>query len=525
MSPENDSVLDGHDAFLALHQHAGNVPEETMGIARVSVGEALQALDSDAAVPDSARLELLTSLARAGFPGEDHASADYQQLAARIGQPAGLSGDQVLADVKAHVSGTTPFLASTTGGALPHATTAFYEQDLCNTYRVEVDGKGAVWLFGEFETDAPFESVAQWVDPRNWPKRSPMVFKSMQPVDGGISSLPGVENADSWHGEFHEVVDLAKELNTILHCDFSKVDGVFAASTYELTRSLDKEIDVDRGFLLVNDLGQTRHVKCLKVVGFTNDYWDDQALQWACLTWTHFIRSAVEEGTTSKPRDPAPPPGSSNYNKILHQWIQMAVDAGRRYAAMGSDWVDRAATGYSFDDAVQDTASLWLALARDWSNATAQAFADLQALSTGAGDAADVTDSDFISKWFGSAGAPQSAPAPVTLGAGVNPSVVGTSFGSGKPGFEGTTLPVEGLQPGDKLEGTGLTRLGAQGTQVPAADVTLATVDLGDGWSAIHATMPVQNALPGLYMGKVTINDKRTQDIQVYVSRATGAGA
>ena len=39
--------------------------------------------------------------------------------------------------------------------------------------------------------------------------------------------------------------------------------------TYDLDLSLDNEIDVDRGFLLVTDIGTVRRVQVLKIVSFT----------------------------------------------------------------------------------------------------------------------------------------------------------------------------------------------------------------------------------------------------------------
>ena len=57
------------------------------------------------------------------------------------------------------------------------------------------------------------------------------------------------------------------------------------------------EIDVDRGFLLVNDAGPVRRVKALKMVGFTDDVWDDVAAM-VCPFWTSWVRSAVEGGST-----------------------------------------------------------------------------------------------------------------------------------------------------------------------------------------------------------------------------------
>ena len=74
---------------------------------------------------------------------------------------------------------------------------------------------------------------------------------------------------EHWHGVFHEEVQLVKRVNTLLHCDYWRDGDRAAGMTYELDLSLDDEIDVDRGFLLVNNAGGVRRVKTLKIVGFT----------------------------------------------------------------------------------------------------------------------------------------------------------------------------------------------------------------------------------------------------------------
>ena len=40
--------------------------------------------------------------------------------------------------------------------------------------------------------------------------------------------------------------------------------------SYDLDRSIGDMLKVDRGYLMASDVGGERHVKALKVVGFTN---------------------------------------------------------------------------------------------------------------------------------------------------------------------------------------------------------------------------------------------------------------
>ena len=65
--------------------------------------------------------------------------------------------------------------------------------------------------------------------------------------------------------------------------------------TYDLKDSVDDEIDVDRGFLLVTDAGRVRRVQVLKIVSFTTDWWDLVA-RLVCPFWTDWVRFAVRGG-------------------------------------------------------------------------------------------------------------------------------------------------------------------------------------------------------------------------------------
>ncbi|RPI20438.1 MAG: hypothetical protein EHM57_08035, partial [Actinobacteria bacterium] len=203
----------------------------------------------------AAKLDLLHELARADFPHYDTQEAAYRRLAASIAGPNQLDPDQLLSDVKTAASGDAPFSTTDSGSKLPHHVTVFLGREVCNTATVEVDGITATWIFSEFETDAPFATVAGWVDPRNWTERGPMLFKQMKLVGSNapVSIQPSLGD-DHWHGVFLEEVQLVTRVNTLLHCDYwtdtAAVPGRSAGMTYELDVSLDGEIDVDRGFLL-----------------------------------------------------------------------------------------------------------------------------------------------------------------------------------------------------------------------------------------------------------------------------------
>jgi hypothetical protein len=130
--------------------------------------------------------------------------------------------------------------------------------------------------------------------------------------------------------------------------------------TYELDLSLDDEIDVDRGFLLVNNAGGVRRVQALKIVGFTADVWDSVALMVRPF-WTDWVRSAVEGGSHSVPKPPThTPPGTgsrrpSPLGDSLDAWGKFFGDSSRTYVDLFEDVTSRISSSrYSTADLLAD---------------------------------------------------------------------------------------------------------------------------------------------------------------------------
>ena len=264
-------------------------------------------------IPVSARLAVLFNLARAGLPHYESYEAEYRLLADSVAQSRGLDVDQLLTDLKESARGI-PFSGTSSGQALPHHETAFIGEDICTIRRVKVGGVRATWVYSEFVTHAPFAGVADWVDPRQWSTWGYLFFRRMDlllspPAPVNINPPPAGDQ--HWHGVFHEEVRLVRLVNTLLRCNYWR--GTAAAGmTYDLDLSLDGEIDVDRGFLLVTDLGAVRRVQVLKIVSFTQDLWDDVAAL-VCPFWTDWIRARCRAAPRACRRlRPIRPPSTSS---------------------------------------------------------------------------------------------------------------------------------------------------------------------------------------------------------------------
>jgi hypothetical protein len=507
-------------ALVSLHAIAGTFGE--MGAADIpsframGFAEALTALAESQEATAGAKLDVLGALAKRGLPDFSANEDAYLGLAASIAGPS-VEPVQVIADVKAAAIDKTSFATSATAANLPHHTTAFFMEDVCTTENVVVDGKGAVWVFSEFETDAPFETVAEWVNPVNWPARGPLMFKGMEPVGGQPVPIPGFFGADSWHGEFLETVQLVDRLETVLHCDYYRQGGLFAGMTYELTSSKDNQLDVDRGFLLVNDLGATRHVKALKIVGFTENVWDKVAM-FVCPVWTDFVRGAAQGGTATTPLPPSSQPGTVG---AVADWIEQMRQAASRYVAMADGWTRAVTSGpYDFDDLMRDGARFWLQVFRDWANASATAYTTLQQMAADTGPALQETA-------FGALLPPAGGrPAPAAASAAVMPLAPQTTPGPPLSGAEGTTIPVLGFDPQDSVQPSQLTHVESDAAVIPSHHVIATPTQLTANVYGIHVEANTTNRPPGLYIGELLIGGARRRAVQLYVSGAVkGDGA
>ena len=338
--PPDDGIEPHYRALIALHSLSPDfraerekLPEEyrgrDIGADRRSVAEA-----SPEQIPVSERLAVLYDLAKADYPGwADHEDA-YLALAdtavqfrVRRTEGEGFAPADLLAEIKAAADAREPLSARPRAAEdFVHHEVAFIGRDVCTIQRVRVGGIRAVWIYSEFETDASFDSIATWLDPHHWPDLSSSFFRRMDPIGplDVLAPTTPLSGDPHWQGVFHEEVQLVERLNTVLRCDYWRDGAASAATTYDLELSPDHQIDVDSGYLLVTHAGGRRRVQVLKIVSFTQNWWDFIAL-FVCPFWTEWIRGAVRDGSNTTVVDPptlTPDSGSSPVAEAVEQWIE-----------------------------------------------------------------------------------------------------------------------------------------------------------------------------------------------------------
>lgn len=521
--PGPRGVEEHHTALLSLHAQAepsSRDPGLIPGFRRLPTGAALRAVAqaSTADVPVSARLGVLGDLARAGFPDWETEEQSYRELAGSVADlRQGVDADQVLEDLKFATTEQVPFHTLQSARALPHEEAAFVGEDVCTVRSVVTGGLGATWIFSELETDAPLEKVAEWVDPRNWPRRGPMLFKGMELIGSERPvSLPPPGDVH-WHAIFREEVQLVQRVRTLLHCDYWQESGRAAGMTYDLTLSLDDEIDVDRGFLLVNDLGPVRRVKALKIVGFKDRVWDEVA-GLVRPFWTDWVRAAVQGGGTSRPVTPAPAGDEdrsgtrSPWADAAEQWIDFLGESARPYLSlldeMGTRWLDPDARAA---DLARDQQRLFSQLAKDWAQAW---FVGMEAMGQVARDGMEAGVVPPDRSRAGARFATATAAA----------TTAGSSSGAPSEGVdvEGAVLPVVDLTPQDVPSVTDLVSIEAGGARIPAGTISTSVEPLGRMGHGVRLRVPSSSLSPGLYVGQLTPRPgAEPVPVQLYISRAT----
>ena len=173
----------------------------------------------------------------------------------------------------------------------------------CAAVPVDVEGKQAVWIFTEFETDESLKTLRDWLIPDHWPEWGGEMFKEMKPI-GSLDLRPTPGGAHQIHSNYLEVVEIGgHRLETELRCEVKSAKK-WAATSFDLDRSIGDMLQVDRGYLMVADVGGRRHVKALKVVGFTNTLLNTVATQ-VCPEWSTWVQRAtqVERGPGRRGHD------------------------------------------------------------------------------------------------------------------------------------------------------------------------------------------------------------------------------
>ena len=537
-SPE-DGVVTPQDAYVSLLTRSGHFgdegpPPSIPQLRPVPTEEALQAL-ADAPeneVPNAVRLSVLYDLARRGFPDRDLADDAYRRLAASVIDGRKVDPDELLEDLRGAATEGAPFHTRTTAQALNAEEVAFIGESVCTVQRVKVGDLTGTWIYSEFDTDAPFESVSEWVDPRNWPDLAPFMFKRMDVVGAPSPLAIREKGTDHWHGVFHEEVQLFDTVSALLHCDHRKDGNRVAGMTFELAFSPDGQLDVDRGYITVTNTGletgvQGCRVQALKIVGFTDDGWDLVA-QYVCPYWTSFLQAAVKGGSSApRPRDPASLPGGDrrgadndglDAGDLVGAWTAFFGASARTYLDLFEDMNARAVSrAYSPSDWLADGSRFWSQLAKDWAQAWTYGLERLPEA---------VRDPDGTrfappprASSPSSPSSPLQAPAPSPTTAASALPADGTAV---PVGLDEVVVLVPGLGDGDRPVVSDLVAIEALPATIAAGDVSVTVVSLPGGSRGVRLRTRSTSAPPGLYVGSLVPSPGSASavPVQLYVSGA-----
>jgi hypothetical protein len=459
----------------------------------------------------SARLAVLYDLARAARSGHASLGDAYAVLA---DSALALKPDHgpefdfaaLVEDMTQAAAEGVPFRTKRSAQAFEHHETAFIGESVCTVRRVTVEGIPATWIFSEFETDATLADVADWLDPRNWDEWGYLFFRRMELLaapPAPIALKPPPDGSDHWQGVFYEEVRLFERLQTLLNCSHWR-DPRAAAMTYDLNRSLDSQIDVDRGYLLVTDTGpNTRRVQVLKIVGFTDDRWDVLA-RLVCPFWTDWIRGALLGATTSVPLPPSQVPEAAACAPTVDAWVKFFGDSAVPYVDLGTHVSARLTSrNYSSADLLADGTRLWSQLAKDWARAW-----------TSWSETVEEVADEGLGAGFTPPGVPRE----------VGRHAV-TAMTSPAPGEAvGTVVSVTGIAATDRPVCSELVSIEAGTITLPAANLTVTVEPLRPGALAARVQTTSTSARHGLYVGRLTTADGRPlAPVYLYVSRATRA--
>jgi hypothetical protein len=526
-----DGTVTPHDAYVSLLTRSGHFgnegpPPALPQLRPVETSEALRAFAEAPTneVPNSVRLSVLYDLARQGFPDRDPANDEYRHLAQSVIGRRKVDPEQLLQDLRSASTDGKPFHTTSTAQALKAEEVAFIGESVCTVHQVKVGDLVGTWLYSEFDTDADFKSVSEWVDPRKWPKLAPFMFKKMDVVGAPEPLAIPEEGTDHWHGVFHEEVQLFDRVSAILHCDHRTVGNRLAGMTFELTFSPDGQLDVDRGYITVTNTEPETGVKgcrvqALKIVGFTDDGWDVVA-RYVCPYWTDFLRAAVQGGKSAPtPRDPSlpPPAPGPDPGDLLGEWTEFLGATARTYLDLFEGVNARAVSrSYSPSDWLADGSRFWSQMAKDWAQAWTYGLERLPEA------ARDPGGTVFARPPRPATASSSATPRPTASVAGRRAAAPPGPAADRPPGLDELIVPVPGLGEQERPVVSDLRSIEAGAATIPAAAVSVAVVSLPDGTPGVRLRTSDTSAPPGLYVGSLlpAAGAPNAVPVQFYVSGA-----
>ena len=381
-------------------------------------------------------------------------------------------------------------------------------ESMCITADVVVEGKPAVWIFTEFETEESLFDLSEWLKPENWPAWGGAMFKEMRPI-GQVVDVPSLPGEVQSHAKYLEVVELGgQELETVLHCDIKSTDK-WAAMSYDLDHSVADMLQVDRGYLMALNVAGRRQVKALKVVGFTDTLLNTLATT-VCPEWGQWVRHATSVAATLTAGgavDPRPgsvgdsDPSLSDSDRdgtaaftggFTEQWVSTVTDMAQFYGEYATDVGARMWSGtYGRTDAAQDSKRLFFRVARDWSKAWQAGM-------------------EATANW---------------ADAEVEPTAGGADeAGKHRRTVGHTSLIVPPQTTPSAIAITDLQRVGVRPATIKASDITVlpATVAAGDAPEHVTVQTDTTQVPCGLYQGELIMGTSGMERVPAlfYVSKA-----
>lgn len=491
----------GYSAQKAEFDMAERVEHPRVESAQLRQLAAVPVEGDDRLVRLGTKVSALASFARAGYPDRKRSDVGDGYLALARAVAPTVEPERVLSDMRVLATSPELFAATETGQSLDSFHYALIGKDcVCSTIPVKVkaaDGTvyKAAWIYSEFDTSTSLADCIDWMHPANWPIDSPLLFQAMlnksaaPPLTSATTSDVTPTGGQNWSADFNEIVRLYEQINTSLHFEHQQIGG-YAATSYILDNTIepagDGTIVIDRGFLSANDLGSMRHIKALKIVGFLEPRFTNEALT-VCPIWTDFVKGAVEGAAISF--------CAADVGDSCEDLNSFVVDATSEYLDLGTRWAKSAVSkDYCVEDLAQDSAGAWIKLATDWSTAWSKGFEVMKSLGA-------------ESPIYGSAAA---AASNAFQGSGTEDvASVGRITPAGPDMIETIVLPIKGLQAETVGHLAPLEFAGDPKVAIGAADVDVSirrarSGEPGRSRFVLVLKVDTTKAQPGLYCGMYT---------------------
>ena len=378
----------------------------------------------------------------------------------------------------------------------------------CGAIDVTVGGQLAKSVACEFEIDIKkdLSELYSSLNPMLWAEYGGGLFKSVTPVDpkAGTPWSPAEASERDpldqgpWRGTYLEKADLAGEtLTNVLNFDVTKTDTCVAL-TFDLVHSLDGRVEIDRGFFLVNDQGNRRRVKALKIIRLADGPKSDFSrvlIDDACPLWGLWIKEVVEADAPSLVAGSGPggsttgleAPGAARLLAAVyrHRVLEFTKHATKEYGDYAVEVGSHLVSGtYGRADAMRDGMHLTWQVARDWFQLGGYVL-----------DFARAVEEESRS--------------------GPNQSGGLTAL---QP-IEQITWPLPGA--GGKVEAGDLKSISPVGTVLPKSRIVVTPTTLSRG-PAVQVAVDTTNVPYGMYTGDFVVDGKAVP-FQFYVSQAVPA--